>query len=336
MTRVWIAAALTVGVLAVSTHTLKADVRADEKSRVEFAGALGKVVNFFGGKSAREGVQMNVAVKGSRKSTMSEGTGQIIDLSEEKVYDLDLKKKTYTVTTFAELRRRMEEEQKKAAENARREQAKPEEKPTKEVEIDFNVKNTGQTKTINGFNTSEAIMTIVIREKGKTLEQSGGMVLTSDMWMAPRIAAMREIAEFDQRYAQQLALQTVAGASAEQMAAALAMYPNLSQALQKMRAEGVKLDGTPILTTVTIEAAKSAEQMQQEGQQKQEQQPSGASGGVSGMLGGFAKRVTQKKQSDEPPSSRASIMTTTTEVLKVTTDVAAADVAVPADFKEKR
>jgi hypothetical protein len=336
MTRVSIAAALTVGVLAVSSHTLKADVRADEKSRVEFAGALGKVMNIFGGKSAREGVQMNVAVKGSRKSTMSEGTGQIIDLSEEKVYDLDLKKKTYTVTTFAELRRRMEEEQKKAAENARREQAKPEEKPTKEVEIDFDVKNTGQTKTINGFNTSEAIMTIVIREKGKTLEQSGGMVLTSDMWMAPRIAAMQEIAEFDQRYAQQLALQTVAGASAEQMAAALAMYPNLSQALQKMRTEGIKLNGTPILTTVTMEAAKSAEQMQQESQQKQDQQPSGASGGVSGMLGGLARRATQKKQSDEPPASRTSIMTTTTEVLKVTPDVAAADVAVPSDFKEKR
>ena len=46
-------------------------------------------------------------------------------------------------------------------------------------------------------------MTITVREKGKTLEQSGGMVLTSDMWLAPKIAAMKEIADFDVRYAQE-------------------------------------------------------------------------------------------------------------------------------------
>ena len=52
-----------------------------------------------------------VAVKGNRKATLNDTTGQIIDLGEEKVYELDMKKKTYKVTTFAELRRRMEEAQ---------------------------------------------------------------------------------------------------------------------------------------------------------------------------------------------------------------------------------
>ena len=55
------------------------------------------------------GVTSMVAVKGNRKATMSDTTGQIIDLTEEKIYDLDIKKKTYTVTTFAELRKKMEE-----------------------------------------------------------------------------------------------------------------------------------------------------------------------------------------------------------------------------------
>ena len=41
------------------------------------------------------------------------------------------------------------------------------------------------------------MMTVTVREKGKTLEESGGMVLTSDMWLAPKIAAMKEVAEFD-------------------------------------------------------------------------------------------------------------------------------------------
>ncbi len=113
--------AVVVLTFACSTPTLLADVRADEKTHTEFAGMLGRMVNIFGGKAAREGVTSTVAVKGDRKATLNDTTGQIIDLNDEKVYDLDLRKKTYKVTTFAELRRRMEEAQKKAQENAQKE-----------------------------------------------------------------------------------------------------------------------------------------------------------------------------------------------------------------------
>ena len=102
-----IAAVLTLSCLALTPSALRADVRADQKSHVEFAGVLGRMTNMFGGKAAREGVTSSVAVKGDRKATMNDAAGQIIDLAEEKVYDLDLKKKSYKVTTFAELRRRM-------------------------------------------------------------------------------------------------------------------------------------------------------------------------------------------------------------------------------------
>jgi hypothetical protein len=104
-----IALALSAALFTLSASALHADVRADEKARVEFAGMLGRMFNMFGGKGAREGVTSSIAVKGDRKATMGDSTGQIIDLAEEKVYDLDLKKKNYKVTTFAELRRRMEE-----------------------------------------------------------------------------------------------------------------------------------------------------------------------------------------------------------------------------------
>jgi hypothetical protein len=98
-------ALVTVGVFALCSYTVRADVRADEKSKVEFAGMMGRMFNMFGGKAAREGTASSIAVQGDRKATMGDSTGQIIDLSEEKVYDLDLKKKSYKVTTFAELRR---------------------------------------------------------------------------------------------------------------------------------------------------------------------------------------------------------------------------------------
>src|SRR3954463_9004927 len=178
---------LSFALLTAAAPALKADVRSDEKSRVEFAGMLGRMFNIFGGKSAREGLTSTVAVKGDRKATLSDQTGQIVDLAEEKVYDLDLRKKTYKVTTFAELRRRMEEAQKKAEETERKEQGRAQSQPSKDekqLEFDVAVKNTGERKTINGFDTREQVVTITVREKGKTLEQSGGMVLTNDMWMA--------------------------------------------------------------------------------------------------------------------------------------------------------
>ncbi|HKB10093.1 MAG TPA: hypothetical protein VKD69_05555 [Vicinamibacterales bacterium] len=342
--------AIAAAALSLCASPARADVRADEKSRVQLAGVLGGVMNIFGGKAAREGVTSTVIVKGDRKATLHDDNGQIIDLAEEKIYDLDLKKKTYKVTTFAELRRRFEDEQRKAAEQARREDKSAKDQPAqrdpnaKEVEIDFDIKNTGQKKTINGFDTQQQVMTITVREKGKTLEQSGGLVLTNDMWIAQEIKAMKEVADFDLRYAQKLYGGLAAGISAEQMAAAMAMYPMMKDALGKMSAEGAKLQGAPIQTVMTMDAVKSAEQMQQDaksGSSAQSESESRPQGGVSGAIGGLLARRMKRnseenKENASGDKSRATFMTTTHEVLKVGTDVSAADVAIPAGFKEAR
>jgi hypothetical protein len=328
-------------VCGLSSYSLKADVRADQKSHVEFGGMLGRMVNLFGGKAAREGVTSIVAVKADRKATLNEVNGQIVDLSEEKVYDLDMKRKTYRVTTFAELRRQMEEARQKAEEDARKEQAtgKSEEaapdENQKQAEVDFDVRDTGEKKTINGFDTHEVVMTITVREKGRSLDAGGGLVLASDMWLAPKIVAMKEIAEFDLRYARQLEGPMVAGASAEQMAAALAMYPQLKAAIARLNAEGVKMDGTAIQTMTKVEAVKSAEQMQQEQQSEQDNQSSG--GGIGGrLMGGLARKMTKKKTADDSDrGNRATIMTLNGEVLQVTSAVSAADLAVPAGFQQR-
>jgi hypothetical protein len=336
-------AALTIGLLIVFAHSLKADVKSDQKSFVKFEGMLGRVVNLFGGKAAREGVTTSVSVKGDRKASMSDSAGQVIDLKEEKIYEIDIRKKNYKVTTFAELRRRMEEAQKKAEEDAKKAQAqektaKPaaENKDQKQVDVDFDLKETGQKKTINGFDTREIVMTITMREKGKTLEQSGGLLLTSDIWMGSRIAAMQEIVDFDIRYARQLAGPMIAGASADEMAAAMAMYPMMKDAIARMRTESVKMDGTPIQTTTTIDAVKSEEQVaaEQQQQQQQDSRSISPSNPVGSVIGGLTRRAANRNST--PAGPRATFMTMTNEVLKVATSVSDADVAVPAGFKENK
>jgi len=168
------AAVLAAALALASAQALRADVRTDQKTKFQLGGALGRVLTMFGGKGARDGVASTVAVKASRKMTLNEVNGQIIDLSEEKIYDLDVRRKTYRVTTFEELRRQMEEARRKAEEDARKPEPSsgsetPKGQDGTQMEVDFDVKNTGETKTINGFDTYQAIATVTVREKGKTV-----------------------------------------------------------------------------------------------------------------------------------------------------------------------
>jgi len=338
--------AIAATVIALAPLSVRADVRSDQKTKIEFAGMLGKMFNLFGGHGAREGTISTVAVKGNRKATINDAIGQIVDLSEEKIYDLDMKKKTYKVTTFAELRRQMEEAQKKAEEEARKEEARAPQKTESgkpdqpQVEVDFDIKNTGEKKPLNGFDTHQAIVTVTVREKGKTLEQGGGMVMTTDMWLAPPIKEMKEITDFDIKYAEKLYGPIYGGVSAQQMAMVTAMYPMMKDAVVKMNKEGGRIDGTAIMTVTTMEAVKSAEQLAAEAKQTSTESSNQKSPtSVGGLLGGFAKRAAAKKAAgndDGKDKSRAAFMTATTEVLKVVTSVSATDVAVPADFKETR
>ncbi len=315
--------------VVASAPALHANVKTEEKSRVTLSGMMGRMMNLFGGKAAKEGVVSTVAVSGDRKVTISEARGQIVDLKEEQIYDLDMRKKNYTITTFAELRQKMEEAQTKAKEDIAK--APAEEQPRsegKEMQIDFDVKNTGVTKTINGFDTREVVITVTAREKDRTLEESGGMVMTVDNWLTKSQPALKEIADFDRRYFQKLAGPMIQ-IDAQQMAVALAMMPGLKEAFARVNKEA--LDGTAIQSTTTIEAVKSAEQIRQE--------ESGASGdkasptSVSGAIGGLMKRRQKASAEKNADSPRTPFMTISNEVLSISTDASAADVAIPEGFK---
>jgi hypothetical protein len=338
-----IVTALTLTLVALAPYSLRADVRADEKTKIEMTGLMGPVLNTFGGKAAHDGVTQTISVKGDRKASVNDERGQIIDLAEEKVYDLDFNKKSYKVTTFAELRRRMEEAQKKAQERANKQGGKSDKAdtsapPDQQMEMDFDLKNTGQKKTINGFDTHQVILTVTMRQKGKTLQEAGGMVMTTDMWLAPAVKEMKEIHDFDLKYMQKMnAGGAIAGASAEDMAAAMAMYPMMKQAMARMSVEGGKVDGTPILTVMTMDAVKSDEQVAAASKQTDDQKTAPPTN-VGSFIGGLAKRAAAKKAAggDDGAKARATFMTSTTEVLKIAPKVAAEDVAVPAGFKETK
>ena len=316
--------AIACSVLGLSAAPALADVKTRDKGQVKFEGILGTMMRMFGGKALSEGIVSTNAVKGNRKATLNDLTGRIVDLGEQRVYDLDMKKKTYTVTTFDQLRQKLREAQERAAKEAKDapkgagEPAQPSGNE-KQYQFDFDVKETGQTRSIAGHDAKQVVMTVTVREKGKTLDESGGVVLTADSWLGPDIPAMKELAEFEMKYRKAIAPET-ALVSAEQMATVAAMYPLIKPAMDRINQEKVSLKGTPLATTMTFEGVKSKAQIE-------EQSKSSSGGGLSGML---ARKMA--KQDDKP---RATIFTMITETLEIATTLGATDVDIPAGFKLK-
>jgi hypothetical protein len=336
MKRLLICCSVALSLVAVGAGAAQAEVKTRNKSQVKFEGMLGRMMGMFGGKAVKEGVVSTSAVKGNRMVTLNDTTGRIVDLAEEKVYELDLKKKSYTVMTFAELRQQLKEAQEKAqrdAEKAAKEEAGKEKEKAKEpdqkapeMDVEFDVKETGERKAIAGYDAREVVMTITVHEKGRTIEDRGGLIVASDMWLGPEIPAMRELAEFELRYWKAIAPEAP-GMSPEQLATVVAMYPLVKQAMDRLSREQVNMKGTPLLTVTTFDAVKSADQMAKESQ-------SSSGGGLSGGMSGMLARKMMKKDKDEKP--RVTIFTINAETLEIATSVSAADLEIPAGFKQNK
>jgi len=316
--------------MLVSTAAL-ADGTVDQKTQVHFGGALGGVINVFGGKATREGVSNTIILKGNRKLTRSEDRGELVDLDGEKVYAIDYDRKTFTVTTFEEMRRRFEEQQARS----KRSESKGEAEKGPEWEVDFDVRSTGAKETINGWSTHEEVATVTVHEKGKKLEQSGGFVLTSDMWMGPRVPLMKELADFDRRFVLKV---YGAGFDAEmvKLAAAMATQPAFGKAMKAFGEHRGKFDGTAIRTKMTFETVAGPATEAQQTANGEGDSPSSVSGAV---FGGLMKKVRQRQAEKQTEAGkdpgRSELMDSNTELLRATASAASEDVAIPAGFKQK-
>ena len=165
------------------------------------------------------------------------------------------------------------------------------------------------------------------------------MLITVDSWMAPKIAAMKEVMDFDIRYMKKLTLEA-AMPSADQMAQVFAMYPGLKDGMARLEKEKVNMDGTPVETIMTMQSVQTKEQAAQKKQDDQQAGP--PAGGLGGMLGRFGKKKEEPKPADAQPKAstdtdtRVTFMTSTNSLLSVSTSVSAEEIAVPANFRLKR
>jgi hypothetical protein len=339
----------------------RAGVKVEERSTFELAGPLGSLARMFGAGSSKDELS-TVAVKGDRKRSTSGDSGSIVDLAEGELVAFDVKRGEYRVTSFEALRAAMEQARRDAAATPPRASERAPRSPERDrdveraleaVQLDVEVKTTGRTRTINGFDTREVLLTVAAHARGTTLEQGGGIALRTEVWLTPRIAALKELTEFDRRFAGRYAASLYGGPSerdASAMEAAFASNPMLKDVLVKMKAEGAKLDGSPILTVVMVDLVPSAEDRarmaaeveaeQRRSSARSRPQPTGK--GLGGLLGGLARHAVERKVEEKVDAKLASakddaqsptILRMTTEVVRVTTQVGGVDVALPAGLR---
>lgn len=223
----------------ISTSCLFADFSYEETSKVT-GGMMAGMMKFAGAfsKKVREPIRSTVAVKGDRMVHLSADRAQIVDLGRETITDVQFDKKTYSVMTFADMTRLMSQAMKKMKSS----------KDADKVAMDFKIstKDTGQSRQIAGFNTHEVLMTMEMQGTDKQSGNKGGITMTADIWLAPKVPGYEEVKDFYRRMGEKLAW-TPGGALNM-----LQGRPEFAKGLSKIYNEGAKMDGIPVYQIVKM------------------------------------------------------------------------------------
>ncbi|MDZ7309683.1 MAG: DUF4412 domain-containing protein [candidate division KSB1 bacterium] len=305
------------GILLISSSIILAaprpDVKTTSTTTVSMKGTLGAMMKMFGGGKPTTSVEYIQGNK-SRSDRMDENgkvtNSSMIDLDREVFIEIDHKQKEYSEMTFAEFRNLLKGMGKEAEEEYPRQE--PEPKVTFEVKID----RTGEKKVIAGYNTEKVVLTLTTKENQQT---KSGMVVTSTFWMANEVKHYKEIMAFHKALAEKLGMMPGSGGMADALQGMIGSDPQLSEAMKKMKQEGEKLQGMPLLTESVFEtwgqparARMGAEEETAEGPEMPKS--------VGGLLGGFGKKLGQKsakKEETTNASGRTVLMQSTTEVTAI-------------------
>lgn len=314
------------------------------------------------------GQEQAVIVKGERMLKINgPNAAELVDLGEERIYTLDLRRRTYSVRTFADVRAerlrleqemeemkvgleeqlrkarevearvRREEEQRATRRGGRTQTAEePAVKKTEEERMREFVQNyehtsgpTGQRRTILGFDAQEVVSTTRI---GPSDDLPFGAVVSVTQWLAD-IPELREIDEFEIRYRTQTGetapLPTSAYLDMSAMTAAMQAHPLYADMMSRIDVDD-SVKGTPLSTTTRMKPAVGADAAGTPSESK--------GGGILGTIRQQAGRSLGLPRRGGGGNARdaelMSPMTTQQEIVAFSRSVTDDEVAIPAGFKE--
>jgi hypothetical protein len=315
---------LGIGGLAVSP--LLADFSYQQTSTITggLMASLMKVAGVFS-KQAREPIRATIAVKGDRMAHRSATYASIIDLGAETITHIDLQKKTYTVTTFAEMKQMMEQASQNAAQHKKGDQP--------DVTFKVSVTDTGQSKSISGYDAHEKILKMEMQSTDPQTQQQGAMAITTDMWITAPVAGYQEVRDFYRKMAEKMDWSPEGGMFASR--------PDVAKGMAEVYKEAAKVDGMPVFETVSMggqgQGGAAASSSTPPAQQQQSSRPSLGSA-IGGKLG-----IGRKKDTDQPSdqqstgsgSAPGSLLEMTTEMASFSSNAVDNSLfEIPAGFKK--
>jgi hypothetical protein len=305
-----------------------ADVQYTENTKMT-GGAAAGAMKFAGvfskeARQATKGTEITISVKHNKmRHEDSLGQVSIYDLDARKIIHMDLKKKSYSVMTFEEMRAQVEEAQRKAAAE-RAKQAKN--KDPQQVKIIPKISvtpGTGNKKLLN-YSANEVKTRIDMEmqaQDAKGNSQNGNMWVNADAYVA-QVKAYEEVKRFYIRLAKELDWLPGAafgGNSNVQIAQPMIEYQKSAN----------NLSGMPLQTVVSIGMGAAPS-----GSQPASDEAKSSSGNpLTKGLGGVFKK---KKHEDEEPAAAGtpgSLVDMQTDVTSISTDTLDASLfQVPAGF----
>jgi hypothetical protein len=267
-------------------------------------------------------------------------TGEIIDLPAMSIYELDNKKKEYTVSPIKKLTEEMAGEQ--AKEKEAQEKEEPAESDIKITRNEFKVEDTGETSTINAFPCRKYSITWITEWENTQTGEKGSSRLASLVWTTPDSGTLQAAREEETKFAR--AYLEKIGINVEKMEEDilgtnwLALLKGMGRdkagatpETAKFAAEMKKIEGYPIVIDGKYYTTGQKPTTETAGEEQGEEPKS-----VKGVFGGLAKKVLKKKPSDTEGGAEEPALAYYTEVTEISlADLGPADFQVPAGYKKK-
>ena len=185
----------------------------------------------------KQPVESSTVVQGNLMAHTTGDHGMIYDLDKETVTTVDYKASTYSVMTFAEMKAMYEKMLNNVSQAGKKNEM--------EMSYDVQVKETGNTKTISGYNAREVVMSVVMKMADPKSGMGMDTRMENSMWLSKDVPASKELAEFHKRMALKI------GFSADTLRNVQA-NPQTAKAMAAMASKSGAMEGFHLMTVTKV------------------------------------------------------------------------------------
>ncbi|HEY5101682.1 MAG TPA: hypothetical protein VII70_02770 [Steroidobacteraceae bacterium] len=249
-------------ILAAAAQVASADVTVQQRISIEGIGGMsianmsGATTTTIAGDKSRTESDLQMQSKLLRMFARG-ATGPHVDivrLNEDTLDHLDVNKKEYTETTFAQMRAQMQKAMDQAGSQPTREDPKPGNVDDSKCEWSdpkAEVKRSGEHATFAGYDAERMTITASQACKDKDTGSVCEFVLSLDEWLAPKFERSAEALSYERAYAQKLGLGT-ATTSKDLSERAQAMFGRYKGIWSEVAAKTKDIKGYPVRTSFAL------------------------------------------------------------------------------------